>query len=825
MARSVLKIFATILGTFFFLSHGWGTPLTITVQKTPPLAPEEYQMGDARRPDGETLTLDSKSLRLNGQPWTPVMGEFHYSRMPADEWREELLKMKAGGVDIVSTYVFWIHHEEIEGQWDWSGCRDLHHFVELCGEVGLKVIVRCGPWCHGEVRNGGQPDWLLQKGWQLRSDDPQYLAQVKILYGQIAKQLSGLLWKDGGPVIGIQFENEYSGPASHLLTLKKLGREAGLDVPFYTKTGWPELRTPLPFGELIPLYGVYTEGFWDREITPMPGSYWAGFHFSKLRVNNDIGTDQLGRRRAQDPPDVERYPYLTCEIGGGMMNSYHRRILIDPADIESATLVKIGSGSVSPGYYMYHGGENPEGKLTTLEESQATGYWNDMPVKNYDFQAPLGEYGQIRPQYHLLRRLHLFLHEWGPSLAQMGVALPDVRPAGKDDVSTLRWSVRTDGDSGFVFVNNYERLRDLPEKTNVQFALKLSSGTLLFPQNPVTIPATSRFFWPFNFDLGQGVKLISATAQPLSAIQDGDMRVVFFAENKGIPAEFVFDKSTSVKSFGSNLINKGDYQVASRVVPGRKPVFEIMTPGGKLQLVLLNDSDSLSFWKGTWQGRDRVILSKAGLVLDGPNLRITSTQRDDLSLGIYPALQGIMCNGKYLRAVNDGIFARFTPSRPEEINLKANVEMIQPAGPLRKIVLGKIEQPVAAAPEDSDFAQAAIWRIKLPDNLDLSVDPILRLKYVGDVARITLSGKLLTDDFYNGNAFEVGLGRYASGILSGDLRLAILPLQKNAPIYLAKKAQPDFGTATSLAALSEMEIVPRYTVTLSEREEVSQAAN
>jgi hypothetical protein len=151
--------------------------------------------------------------------------------------------------------------------------------------------------------------------------------------------------------------------------------------------------------------------------------------------------------------------------------------------------------------------------------------------------------------------------------------------------------------------------------------------------------------------------------------------------------------------------------------------------------------------------------------------------------------------------------------------------MIQPAGPLRKIVLGKIEQPVAAAPEDGDFAQAAIWRIKLPDNLDLGVDPILRVKYIGDVARITLNGKLLTDDFYNGNAFEVGLSRYAPGILSGDLRLAILPLQKNAPIYLAKKAQPDFGTAKSVAALQEIEIVPRYTLTFSEREDVSQAAN
>ena len=202
-------------------------------------------MGEARSPDGTTLTLDSRSLLLNGKPWTPVMGEFHFTRYPENEWREELLKMKAGGVDIVSTYVFWIHHEEIEGQFDWSGSRNLRRFIQTCQQAGLKVFVRCGPWDHGEVRNGGFPDWLLKKGWTTRSNDTNYLDQVKILYGEIARQLDGLFWKDGGPVIGIQFENEYKGPAEHLLTLKRLGREAGLDAPIYTRTGWDQpIRAP-----------------------------------------------------------------------------------------------------------------------------------------------------------------------------------------------------------------------------------------------------------------------------------------------------------------------------------------------------------------------------------------------------------------------------------------------------------------------------------------------------------------------------------------------------------------------------------------------------
>ena len=146
---------------------------------------------------------------------------------------------------------------------------------------------------------------------------------------------------------------------------------------------------------------------------------------------------------------------------------------------------------------------------------------------------------------------------------------------------------------------------------------------------------------------------------------------------------------------------------------------------------------------------------------------------------------------------------------------------VQSAGPLRDIPLGKIKEAVAAAPEDADFAQAAIWKIKLPGKIDPGVDPLLRMDYVGDVARVSLNGKLLTDDFYNGNPFEVGLNRYAPEILNGDLRVSILPLRKDTPIYLAESAKPDFGNAASIVALRGLEIIPRYSVQLSAQNSLS----
>ena len=40
------------------------------------------------------VTWDSKSLIVDGRRVVPVMGEIHYSRLPADEWATEVRKMK-----------------------------------------------------------------------------------------------------------------------------------------------------------------------------------------------------------------------------------------------------------------------------------------------------------------------------------------------------------------------------------------------------------------------------------------------------------------------------------------------------------------------------------------------------------------------------------------------------------------------------------------------------------------------------------------------------------------------------------------------------------
>ena len=487
------------------------------------------------------VTWDKYSLIIDGRRVCPVMGEVHYSRIPADEWSGEVRKMKDGGVTIIACYVFWNHIEETEGLFDWSGQRNLRQFLEVCKAENMPVVLRVGPFCHGEVRCGGIPDWLFGKGCKMRSEDPVFLKYTERIYRQIFTQVQGLQWKDGGPVMAMQFDNEYRGHGSYLMALKRMANEIGFDLPFYTRTGWPELASPVPFGEMIPLYGDYADGFWERSIEETAGNYYKAFNFKAFRSSTAIATEQLGEQKEKVNEGDEQYPYFTCELGGGMMTAYHRRPYVYPEDAYSMAIVKLGSGSNLLGYYMYHGGTNPDGKtwLNEMQRTPATNY-NDMPVKTYDFQAPLGEFGQNNPHYFMLRKIHLFMQDWGDILAPMEASFPCKQDIKKGDDSFLRWAVRSKDGSGFIFINNYERLQNLSAKKGVQ----LEACGVKLPK--LNIPAGTMCILPVNID---GIRY--ATAQ-LIAKRDGK---IYLEQIKGIPTTLAVGNKVlrNVKAKGTNV--------------------------------------------------------------------------------------------------------------------------------------------------------------------------------------------------------------------------------------------------------------------------------
>lgn len=258
----------------------------------------------------DPIEVTSRWLTRGGRPWFPVSGEFHYSRYPAEDWEEELLKMKAGGITAVASYIIWIHHQEAENRirFDTDRNLDLRRFAQLCARHGLDFIPRIGPWSHAEVRNGGLPDWVLARTTATRTDDPAYLAAVRPWFEAIATQLHDLDRANDGPIIAIQIENELYDRPAHLLTLKRMAQEAGLSAPLWTSTAWGGVH--LPDDELLPLYGGYPEAFWTEADGGWPDTCRKHFFFTHQRDDEGIGADLRPTTvRGTDPETyAERFP-------------------------------------------------------------------------------------------------------------------------------------------------------------------------------------------------------------------------------------------------------------------------------------------------------------------------------------------------------------------------------------------------------------------------------------------------------------------------------------------------------------------------------------
>lgn len=500
--------------------------------KDEPLLINHLNMG-GKNPKGEEINVTSRYFTRNGKPWIGVMGEFHFSRYSRENWHRELAKMKAGGITIVSTYLFWIYHEEIEGKMDFGGDNDIRAFIEECKDVGLDVVIRIGPWAHGECRNGGFPDWLLKKDYKLRDNNEEYLAVVKKWYQSIYNEVKGLFYKDGGNIIAVQIENEFVDNAEHLAKLKEIAVECGFIAPIYTVTGWNSASgAKIPVDEVVPVFGGYCEAPWENHMNRLSPS--PHYFFNRMRNDSAIGTDLIAKTQSDGwQLPYERYPFATCELGGGIEVTHHRRPIIKPMDIYAVSLVKLGDGNNLVGYYMYHGGTNKIGELSTFNETKATGYPNDYPILSYDFQAPLSEYGEVREQYGLLNMLHMFVNDFGEEFAPM-IAVDSGNTVAADDTNSLRYGMRTNGKSGFVFVNHYQRLTELADIENAV----ISAENVEFP--PIDVKGEVSFFMPFNMKMGDSV-LEYATAQPLCKCGD----TYFFAEIPNIKAEYKFSKGSA----------------------------------------------------------------------------------------------------------------------------------------------------------------------------------------------------------------------------------------------------------------------------------------
>lgn len=747
------------------------------------------KMGAAVSPKGQTLAVNNQYLLRDGQPWLPVMGEYHYSRAPATQWDAQLRLMKAAGIDVVASYVMWNHHQERPGAFDWKGNRDLRRFVLAAKAAGLDVVVRVGPWVHAEVRYGGIPDWVVD-AMPTRGNDPEYLGHVEKLYAEIGKQIKGLLFKDGGPIVGVQLENEYNirgdgrGEA-HISALKQLALKAGMDVPIYTVTGWD--GTVYPSGEVIPVFGGYPDEPWAKSEKELSPKETHAFRFN-TRVSGDLGAQTKSHGVGTAETDKDKVPFFGAEYGPGLPAMYRRRTLVSPDDIAAMLPVQIGSGVNLLGYYMFHGGRNPVGVGGTgLEESSLSGGYNDTPRINYDFQAPLGPDGQQREVLTKLRPYHYFLREHGKALATMTVRQPERSPDTPNDLQTPRWSVRSNGDSGFLFFNNHVRQYAMPAQVGVRFEVQLPGGAVTLPSKPVDLPNGAYFVWPFNLDL-DGVKLRHATAQPVTRLDAGAQGIVHvFATTAGVPAEFALADGLKVFTADGQLQRIGTHN-------GRAVNVLLLTPEQLAQLSVLDIA-----------GQRRLVFSDQQAWTADGKLQLRGVGVQPLRAAVFPALPKPSGAGVQVR--QDGLLQRLEVASTGDAPT-LQITATRPAGNAPRVLKGGLAG-AAVQPIPEAFATAASWALKLPAQTSAKdEDVLLELDIVGDIGRVFSGTTMLDDWYYNGQRWQIGLKQFALKP-GAELKLNVLPLRADAPIYIDAAHRPTFAQGqTQVAELRGARLLP-----------------
>ena len=299
------------------------------------------------------ITFDGKGFIINGQRTFLAAGNMEYTRVPRELWADRLMRIKRAGLNCVVIYTFWNYHEPHEGQFDFSGNRDLDAFLKLAKSFGLFVIARVGPYFCAELDSGGYPLWLqFKSGMTIRDNNPVSWPYITRFWDRLFPVIVNNQINRGGNVILVQLENEHpwgwgtdglSSPYFQFLQSKALSY--GMEVPYF--------------------FSGLNHGHAPGGNTPFSSS---------------------GRNS----------PWFSTEFWCNWFDRYGQSSA-EATDKDRATWKIISNGGNGYNHYLIHGGSN-------------FGYFAGRADLggSYDFGAAIGETGDLRLTYYKFKRAAWF---------------------------------------------------------------------------------------------------------------------------------------------------------------------------------------------------------------------------------------------------------------------------------------------------------------------------------------------------------------------------------------------------------------------------------
>uniref|UniRef100_A0A8C9YMM9 Beta-galactosidase n=1 Tax=Sander lucioperca TaxID=283035 RepID=A0A8C9YMM9_SANLU len=325
----------------------------------------------------EGLRANSSQFTLERKPFHILGGSIHYFRVPRGYWEDRLLKMKACGLNTLTTYVPWNLHEPERGVFNFEDQLDLEAYLRLAASLGLWVILRPGPYICAEWDLGGLPSWLLRdQNMKLRTTYPGFTAAVNSFFNQLMKKVVPHQYSKGGPIIAVQVENEYGSFAKdedYMPFMKEALLSRGITELLLTSDNREGLKRGGVKGALETI------------------------NFQKLNPNDIKYLDGIQPNK----------PKLVMEYWSGWFDLWGDLHHVYTAEDMIPVVTEILKLDMSINLYMFHGGTN----FGFMSGAFAVGIPAPKPmVTSYDYDAPLSEAGDYTTKYHLLRNLFSHYH-------------------------------------------------------------------------------------------------------------------------------------------------------------------------------------------------------------------------------------------------------------------------------------------------------------------------------------------------------------------------------------------------------------------------------
>ncbi|KAK7031967.1 glycoside hydrolase family 35 protein [Favolaschia claudopus] len=340
----------------------------------------------------DQVQFDNFSLILQGQRIFLYSGEFHTFRLPVPSlWPDILQKVKAAGLNAVSVYTHMGLINPAPGVVDFNGFRALQPLFDAAKAAGIWIVLRPGPYINAETTAGGIAHWATSEvAGTLRTNATDWQAAWQDYIQGIIQQTAPNQINNGGPVIAVQVDNEYSqNPATHaeyFQQLEDVYHNSSIDVPLtYNDPG--EGRNFINGTGAVDLYGL--------------DSYPQGFDCSHPDVWNPVTTNYFSYHEQVNPSQAWYFPEFqggSFDAWGPTAPGYAPCAQLTGPNFQSVFNRQLwASNAKLISYYMIYGGTS----------------WGAIPFhgvySSYDYGATIAESRALTPKFGELKFQGIFL--------------------------------------------------------------------------------------------------------------------------------------------------------------------------------------------------------------------------------------------------------------------------------------------------------------------------------------------------------------------------------------------------------------------------------